>query len=182
MPAAPPPAPSSALPPLPSGLPLDDTTTSTHMAAWNAATTVQPSTNVNGAIIGNPKVSLEPPPRFASPVKQQTLGNTAAVPQAPLMGEHPPPEGFVLTGTIDLFGMPALKADFYSYHGAIPPDLILPAGQSPIYQLATLDEDVRMSTFLPRLANTTFDTIALKNPTFTYQVLEHVIRTFISLV
>ncbi|KAJ7748169.1 hypothetical protein DFH07DRAFT_775793 [Mycena maculata] len=86
-----------------------------------------------------------------------------------------PPKDFVLSGKLDsLFGLATkLAADFYSYHGELPGGLTPPADASvPIYQLATLKDDLLMSTILPKLAGTEFDRMPLKNVVFTYQNCE----------
>ncbi|KAJ7785143.1 hypothetical protein DFH07DRAFT_934976 [Mycena maculata] len=85
------------------------------------------------------------------------------IPESPPL--HPPPTGFILTGTVDLFGMDSLRADFYSHHVPLLP--IKDATAIPIYQMAVLREDLRISSLLPSFAGTTFDVIALKNATFT---------------
>lgn len=74
------------------------------------------------------------------------------------------PEGFVLSGSINLFGS-SLVADYYEYHGPIPSDL----PPDPVYQLAILKVDLKLPDIVPELRGTAFDDIALTDVMVTYQ-------------
>jgi hypothetical protein len=139
-------------------------------SAFQAAVNSASTTTLSGTVISNPGVALEAPQRFSGNDGLNIIPSTPT----PTTTAQVPPEGFILTGTINLFGLGSLinPPNFYSYHGTLAPDLIIPNGESPTYQIVALDHDIRMSLLIPSLKGTAFDQIALKNPTFTYQVCD----------
>ncbi|KAJ7055058.1 hypothetical protein C8F01DRAFT_1373976 [Mycena amicta] len=139
-----------------------------HQAAWDAASGPATSATIHGAVVSSPTVSLVPP-SFGG---LTTVDTPAPATTAGTSSGTTPPKDFLLSGKIDnLFGVAdSLSADFYSYHGELPEGLVLPAGATaPIYQLATLKDDLSLSTILPMLAGTEFDHMPFKNVVFTYQ-------------
>ncbi|KZT39494.1 hypothetical protein SISSUDRAFT_1061095 [Sistotremastrum suecicum HHB10207 ss-3] len=136
--------------------------------AWNAVANGDDSTTVHGATISSPSITFQPPDRILSKLPTQpTDDERSKVPDA--TSEHPPPEGFILNGTIELFGISGLKADFYSHHGPVSAAVDLTDGTIPIYQAALLDEDLRLSTIFPEFSGTDFNVFNFKETTFTYQ-------------
>ncbi|RPD59113.1 hypothetical protein L226DRAFT_510190 [Lentinus tigrinus ALCF2SS1-7] len=79
-----------------------------------------------------------------------------------------PPEGFTLVGDVNLFGVQGLAAKMYSWHGPVPPNVVVGA-DAPIYDQAVVDGDFKLSNVLPKLQSTPFDKIVLHNVTFTHQ-------------
>jgi len=119
---------------------------------------------IHGAIVTDPTVSFELP---------SVIGSVERTPNAPpptLLGKKAPPEGFLLNGSISLFGMDSLIADFYGYHGPLPEFLGFGESRVPIYQMATLQDDLRLSSIFPSAKGQEFDIIALKDVAITYQV------------
>ena len=100
---------------------------------------------------------------------------TNTTPQADPTDQAPP--GFVLSGSIALFGRDDLQVDFYSHHGPAPQGETLQPGDTLIYQRAELEHELHISELLPAFKNTTFDSIGLKNLTFTYQVCQHILKS-----
>ncbi|KAF8305444.1 hypothetical protein DL93DRAFT_2160293 [Clavulina sp. PMI_390] len=154
-----------------------------HQSAWVAAKDGHDETVVHGVTISSPSISLSTPRLFggqaqsltnlAGEVVKGTLGSNVIVPQK---SHRPPPEGFILSGTINLFGLESLQTDFFSYSGPIPPRVqqLYDAHdpkllKTPICQMATLTEDLRLSSIFPDFKGTPFDVLAFKNVTFSYQ-------------
>ncbi|KZS92230.1 hypothetical protein SISNIDRAFT_455988 [Sistotremastrum niveocremeum HHB9708] len=139
--------------------------------AWNAVANGDDTATVHGATISAPSITFQPPDRVLGKLQNQpTDDEKAQVPD--VNSEHPPPEGFILNGTIELFGISGFKADFYSHHGPISADVDVADGMIPIYQTALLDEDLKISTILPAFAGTKFDIFDFKETTFTFQNLQ----------
>ncbi|KDQ14968.1 hypothetical protein BOTBODRAFT_174474 [Botryobasidium botryosum FD-172 SS1] len=82
--------------------------------------------------------------------------------------KRPPPNGFVLTDKIALFGLDDLLVDLYS-HSNPPLPVGFPQGKVPIYQVAMLEKDTRVSSILPQSTGTKFEAVDLRDVTFTYQ-------------
>ena len=142
--------------------------------AWNAAIEDHDTVKVHTAIIDDPKISFQPPPHL----QRQTLGQDppqqSSLPvQAP--GSLPPDTGFILTGSIKIFSIDGLTADFYSYHGPLP-NWLDPDDDEPIYQMAVLRDGLKISSLLPSFAATKFDEIALSNVSFCFQVGDQCFR------
>ncbi|KAJ7706629.1 hypothetical protein B0H16DRAFT_1901589 [Mycena metata] len=147
-----------------------------HQAAWDTATSGASTATVHGTKISSPSQSISPPSFGTSLAPTSTPPPPAPSPTSTgtpdTSNGSSPPKDFLLSGKLDsLFGLATkLAADFYSYHGELPAGVTLPADASaPIYQLATLKDDLLMSTILPKLAGTEFDHMPLKNVVFTYQ-------------
>jgi hypothetical protein len=145
-------------------------------AAWYAAATKQAYVVIHNATIQNPSIATSLPSHLQH--LHSSISNNLPL---DLTASTPPAEGFILTGSIHLFGIDNLEADFYSYHGPLPPHTTLPP-QTPspenkelIYQIATLKGDLSVSKLLPEFSNTPFDSISLRNLTLTYQVAHHLL-------
>ena len=68
---------------------------------------------------------------------------------------HPPLDGFVLQGEIELFGVPTLIAQFTSWQGPPPPTVVIPKDITPTYHQAKIDH-LRVTDFVPLLAGTSW--------------------------
>jgi len=137
--------------------------------AWN--THGAESATIHGATISSPSITRQLPDKIVQKLKSHaSAGGPDSTPQLDFTAPHPPPDGFILSGSIELFGIRGLKADFYSHHGPISAPANIPAGTIPIYQVAYLDKDLRISSILPDFAGTHFDILNFKEVSFTYQV------------
>nr|GAT46476.1 predicted protein [Mycena chlorophos] len=153
---------------------MSTSTNDAHQAAWEAASGPATSAVVHAAVVTSPSVCTEPP-TFTSLAAPSAPSAAPTTPEA-TASSTTAPKNFLLSGKIaNLFGVVGskLEADFYSYHGDLPAGLSLPSGvTAPIYQLATLKDDLKLSTILPKLVGTAFDHMPLKNVVFTYQNCE----------
>ncbi|KAG8866888.1 hypothetical protein FRC20_007225, partial [Serendipita sp. 405] len=146
-----------------------------HHEAWKAGLESHDCAVVHGAMLQAPSITTDIPSRLkeqvvASIATEATETTIELHPLTNVDGTHaPPPKGFTLSGTVDLFDMESLSADFYSYHGPLPAWLDPEHGIPPIYQIAMLAGDLRLSSLLPAFSGTNFDSYSLKNVTFTYQ-------------
>ncbi|KAG5651476.1 hypothetical protein H0H81_008507 [Sphagnurus paluster] len=134
-----------------------------HHEAWVCAQTLD-SANIHGAVVQELSVATTPPPHLikASVIPKEDTSTLASL-------SAPPPDGFVLTGTIDLFGFEELRTDFYSHHAPPPSELKLPKHVPPVHQLAVVRGAIHASKFFPEFAGTEFDIIKLQNVHVTYQ-------------
>ncbi|KAF7302406.1 FAD-binding PCMH-type domain-containing protein [Mycena chlorophos] len=153
---------------------MSTSTNDVHQAAWEAASRSATSAVVHAAVVTSPSICTEPP-TFTSLAAPSTPSAEPTTPEV-AVSSTTAPKNFLLSGKIaNLFGVigSKLEADFYSYHGELPAGLSLPSGvTTPIYQLATLKDDLKLSTILPKLVGTAFDHMPLKNVVFTYQNCE----------
>jgi hypothetical protein len=76
---------------------------------------------------------------------------------------------FYRAHSVNLFGLEALRADMLEYRGIFP-DHVLQQQVAPKFQLAVLQEDVRLSSIFPEFARTAIDQIVLTNVILTRQV------------
>ncbi|KAG8775918.1 hypothetical protein FRC12_001190 [Ceratobasidium sp. 428] len=79
----------------------------------------------------------------------------------------PPVTGFMLEGTISLFGLHSHRVALQSWHGPPPPDVEVGV-DVPIYQRVQLGS-IHPSEFIPLLESTPFSEFEFKNVTITYQ-------------
>lgn len=80
----------------------------------------------------------------------------------------PPAEGFMLEGTIKLFGLESHSVPLQSWHGFVPPDVDTSAVDAPIYQRVQLGS-IHPAVLVPALANTPLATFEFQNVTITHQ-------------
>jgi hypothetical protein len=80
----------------------------------------------------------------------------------------PPLEGFTLKGEVDLFGIPDLKASFYSWNGIVPSGVVVRVDK-PIHDKAIISGDSKLSSILPILESTPFGNLPFRDVMFTYQ-------------
>ncbi|KAI9649435.1 hypothetical protein NHQ30_002011 [Ciborinia camelliae] len=133
-------------------------------AAWTAGIHDHiTETVVHGAVVIDPTVSFDLPPVISSAMR------TPNAPPPSATGKRAPPEGFLLSGSILLFGSDTLVADFYGYHGPRPDTYGYGNSRIPVYQMAVLQDDLRLSSIIPAAKGKEFDAIALKDVTITYQ-------------
>ncbi|KAG8711415.1 hypothetical protein FRC08_015924, partial [Ceratobasidium sp. 394] len=78
----------------------------------------------------------------------------------------PPATGFLIEGTIKLFGLDR-EVQLQSWHGPIPPNIQL-GSEPPVYQRVQIDS-IRPSEFIPLLENTPFANFEFQKVTLTYQ-------------
>ncbi|KAG9096176.1 hypothetical protein FRC06_008959, partial [Ceratobasidium sp. 370] len=78
----------------------------------------------------------------------------------------PPATGFLIEGTIKLFGLDH-EVQLQSWHGPIPPNIQL-GSEPPVYQRVQID-NIRPSEFIPLLENTPFSDFEFQRVTLTYQ-------------
>jgi hypothetical protein len=110
----------------------------------------------------------------------QNIGAISSDESKPLdLTSKNPPEKFIFTGQIILFEKEELVADFYSYLGP-PPDGSADNDVLPIYHMAVLKHELRLSMLFPDLAGTPFDTITINEPSLIYQVRRPLIFSSIS--
>ncbi|KAI0258477.1 hypothetical protein BC834DRAFT_847332 [Gloeopeniophorella convolvens] len=140
---------------------MTDVLHDSHHDAWTAART-KDSANILGAVVQELRVASAPPPHLvgsslitAESLKDSVLHGSSSAP--------PPPDGFVLTGTIDIFGLEGLRTDFYSHHAPPPSHINLPRSIVPIHQLAIVRGPVHASKFFPEFADTEFDIVKLED-------------------
>ncbi|PVF91963.1 hypothetical protein CPB86DRAFT_718410 [Serendipita vermifera] len=81
----------------------------------------------------------------------------------------PPPQGFLVVGNIDLFGVSAVKAQLEVWQGPAPADIIVQPNKPAAFECATIGGDLRLSTLIPRLSGSEYDRITLRNVTFMHQ-------------
>lgn len=137
-----------------------------HLEAWKVAQ-AKDVASVHGAIVEALAIAVTPPSHLlSSDVTCQELTTPELSDSASV---QPPPDGFVLTGTLDIFGIDGLRTHFYSHHAPSPSHLDLPKDILPIYQLAIVRGPVHASTFFPEFSGTLFDTIKLEEVNVTYQ-------------
>ncbi|KAG9104817.1 hypothetical protein FRC07_009732, partial [Ceratobasidium sp. 392] len=78
----------------------------------------------------------------------------------------PPATGFLVEGTIKLFGLGG-DVKLQSWHGPTPPDIQL-GSEPPVYQRVQL-ESIRPSELMPLLTETPFSNFEFRNVTITHQ-------------
>ncbi|KAG9104818.1 hypothetical protein FRC07_009693, partial [Ceratobasidium sp. 392] len=78
----------------------------------------------------------------------------------------PPATGFLIEGTIRLFGLES-DVKLQSWHGPTPPDVQL-GSEPPVYQRVQLDS-IRPSDLIPLLEDTPFSNFEFRDVTITYQ-------------
>jgi hypothetical protein len=115
---------------------------------------------VHGANIISPKVCSQPSGFLADLTNGQNVDT------------EPSSNNFVLTGKVQLFNREDLTVEFYSYHGPAPEGETLKDGEAPVYQMAVLDQDKKLTiaNLVPNFTGTMFDSIGIENITFIYQV------------
>ncbi|KAI0761189.1 hypothetical protein BD413DRAFT_617238 [Trametes elegans] len=89
-------------------------------------------------------------------------GNDIGKPKA-----APPATGFMLEGTIKLFGLDAYEVALQSWHGPPPPSVDI-GSDVAVYQRVQLSS-VLIRDLIPLLEGTQFDTFEFRNVTITYQ-------------
>ena len=153
---------------------------------WRSVTRGQSPILVNSAVVHSPAVrphvgTREAPgvmDRVQSPQAILTVRTPESGQAQPSFADalpsaahpaHPPPSGFTLEGTIELFGIKALTAQFSSWTGTIPSGVTPPKSGKAIYDKAVIAGKFSLSTVLPVLIGTPFDDIVLQNVTFMNQ-------------
>lgn len=137
-----------------------------HHDAWFAAKESD-SADIHGAVVQELCVALTPPLDF---LKDTFMSVDSKADLDLSTSATPPPDGFVLTGTIDIFGLDGLRTDFYSHHAPPPAYLNLPEHVPPIHQLAIVRGPLHASKLFPEFAGTPVDVIKLDDVKVTYQV------------
>lgn len=154
----------SASPPQKVSQLLDKEAASLHQDALDA--NGQDSAVVHGATILSPIITNQPSGFLA----KLTNGH----PNNDIKPNDGVPDNFVLTGKIQPFNQKDLTLEFYSYHGPLPDDSkVIPGeGSTPVYQMAIFDrgQKLSISKLIPQFAGTTFDSLAIENIDFIYQV------------
>lgn len=151
-----------------------------HCETWKAAQKNQDSLTIHGTTIQNPAITFQLPSIIRNAIPEHafsidSLENSRALAELPdATTELPPAEGFILTGSVDLFGNDAWKAEFYNHHGPLPTWLDKVTDEHSIYQMAVLKTDLHISSLMPAFKGTPLDGIELKNISFTYQVRQHI--------
>ncbi|KAG8718276.1 hypothetical protein FRC09_012899 [Ceratobasidium sp. 395] len=79
----------------------------------------------------------------------------------------PPSTGFMLEGTIRLFGLDSHKVPLQSWHGPPPPDVEV-GSELPVFQRVQLG-DIRPIEFIPLLKDTPLSNLEFQNTIITYQ-------------
>ncbi|KAL0955635.1 hypothetical protein HGRIS_001868 [Hohenbuehelia grisea] len=120
-----------------------------HVRAWRAATQHKDQVDLGGVLVSKPSVD-----------------GSSSLPSESPDGPTPPPGGFVLTGTIKLFGLDK-DAVLKSWHGPPPPHVVL-GKDLPIYQEAVVNS-IFASDFIPFLRYTRFTVLEFKQVTVTRQ-------------
>ena len=141
-----------------------------HHAAWTAGIEGHETVTIHKANIIAPTISFAPPPHLLGVIKCPDTGVTRDKERQIQggSGNVAPESGFILTGSIKLFGIDSLTADFYSHHG--PPPAWVDPDEEPIYQMAVLKDDLRISSIVPEFSGAQFDFICLKDVSLVYQV------------
>ena len=85
-------------------------------------------------------------------------------------GVRPPKEGFKFRNSIALFGSEDLKVNLYDYKGPLPQWVEALEEKNPVYQIAMLPNELRLSSIFSSLKGSEFDIIALQDVALTYQV------------
>lgn len=122
-----------------------------HQVAWNAISKGLPFVKLGDTRISNPRLEL---PRDIEPISSHS--------------RTPPPTGFVLGGTIYLFGLEKYPVHLRSWHG---PSRFLArflTGGNPIYQVCTI-KTIPASEIIPLLADTPVKDLLLREVSITYQ-------------
>ncbi len=123
-----------------------------HVLAWNAITKGQEHVHLGDLKLRNPTqvredMSLPPP---------NSLPAT------------PPPEGFILSGNLDLFGLKDYDVSVWSWHGPTPASVVI-GSDVPVYQQVKVDTILRPASFIPLLEGTPLGDFELRNVLITYQ-------------
>ncbi|KAK4161616.1 hypothetical protein QBC43DRAFT_302785 [Cladorrhinum sp. PSN259] len=141
--------------------------------AWGSARVNRKALTVPGAMIQNPKITFQLPSVVQSVLEQHgdssPCSHASCAPDA--NAKRPPAEGFILTGSIPLFGNDAWHAELYSHYGPLPSNSDQPVDQNVIYQMAVLKTDLHVSSLMPNFKETPLDGVELKDISFTYQNL-----------
>ncbi|KAF8593814.1 hypothetical protein BDV93DRAFT_529669 [Ceratobasidium sp. AG-I] len=80
-----------------------------------------------------------------------------------------PQGGFVVVGQVDLFGIPDLSTKFEKWEGPAPSHVDVDPYEPVAVERATLANDIRLSTLVPELKGTAFDTITFRDVTVYHQ-------------
>ena len=123
-----------------------------HQRAWQAASKGKKEVELGDLMISNPQVDKPP-----DATHDDTPDESSAT---------PPASGFVLTGSINLFGT-GIIVQLKSWHGPPPPHVVI-GKDLPVYQHAELDS-ILASDFIPLFAGTSMDDFEFDNVTFTFQ-------------
>ncbi|KAH9934541.1 uncharacterized protein BXZ73DRAFT_100731 [Epithele typhae] len=141
-------------------------------ADWNKPF-VPDLVTLNGVMIYSPKIVLHEgsSASYSSSARLEVACASASVDTLhtlPLLvvGADPPPNGFTLEGDIALFGISDLTAKFYSWHGPVPHDSKV---ANPLYEMAIVPGDFKLSSVLDVLKGTPFDALTFRDATFMRQ-------------
>ncbi|EUC61644.1 hypothetical protein RSOL_403850, partial [Rhizoctonia solani AG-3 Rhs1AP] len=83
-----------------------------------------------------------------------------------------PQGGFVVVGNVDLFGILDLRTKFEKWEGPAPSHVVVHPHEPVAVERATLTNDIRLSTLIPGLEGTAFDTITFSNVSVYHQNYE----------
>ncbi len=90
-----------------------------------------------------------------------------SVPPPVSLPTTPPPEGFILSGNLDLFGLNDFEVSVWSWHGP-PPAGVVVGSEVPVYQQVEVGT-IRPAMFIPLLNGTPLGDFELRNVLITYQ-------------
>lgn len=131
-----------------------------HQKAWTAASKQADQLQLGKTKVTSPRIEVSP---MANSVQGSPRPNDAAQ----IQSITPPATGFVLGGTIDLFGLTSHPAKLTSWHGPPPPGVVVNS-ETPVYQHVEIDS-IFASDFIPLLGGTPFKQFEFQKVTFTYQ-------------
>ncbi|PVF94618.1 hypothetical protein CPB86DRAFT_712792 [Serendipita vermifera] len=93
----------------------------------------------------------------------------AALPIVLAPDSLPPPQGFLVVGNIDLFGVSSVKAQLEVWQGPAPAGITVQPNKPAAFERATIGGDLRLSTIIPRLSGSEYDLFTFRNVTFMHQ-------------
>ncbi|PVF92098.1 hypothetical protein CPB86DRAFT_844605 [Serendipita vermifera] len=155
---------------------------------WQAANAGVSSMAIRGIRLSEPKVA-QPPTIPDTPLnadiptsgslihtplitRSRNLARRGAGEMLPIVlapDSLPPPQGFLVVGNIDLFGVSAVKAQLEVWQGPAPAGITVQPNKPAAFERATIGGDLRLSTLIPRLSGSEYDRVTFRNVTFMHQ-------------
>ncbi|PVF91964.1 hypothetical protein CPB86DRAFT_718414 [Serendipita vermifera] len=155
---------------------------------WQAANGGISSMTIRGIRLSEPKVAQRPTipnkPLHSDVLTSESLVHSPLITRSRNLVRHaadaalpvvlapdtlPPPQGFLVVGNIDLFGLSAVKAQLEVWHGPAPAGIIVQPNKPAAFERATIGGDLRLSTLIPRLSGSEYDRVTFRNMTFMHQ-------------